>query len=68
MKGGTVRVAKGKKFNGGPQQGRPSFGKPQGGGWQGGMAKKSLVSVLKENPSTIAQGKKEEHKKDTEQE
>lgn len=56
MKGGTVRVAKGKKFNG-PQQGRPSFGKGNAGGWQGGMGKKSIVSILKE---------KEEKKKDTE--
>jgi len=54
MKGGTVRVAKGKSFSG-PKPGK-SFQNPAsnaGSGWQG-MGKKSIVSSLK---------KKEDEKK-----
>ncbi|HBB37638.1 MAG: hypothetical protein UV82_C0008G0013 [Candidatus Magasanikbacteria bacterium GW2011_GWD2_43_18] len=49
MKGGTVRVAKGKSGFNGPQQGRGGLGSNKNAGFGGqSMAKKSLVSRLKQ--------------------
>jgi len=49
MKGGTVRVAKGKSSSHAPQQGRGGFGSQKNTGFGGQMmGKKSLVSRLKQ--------------------